>query len=65
MAWNQAWGDDAFAPGRVPGWEGWLKNRRSMRVLPELEQSDAIRMPSAEPRDANGAEQQLKQARIV
>ena len=29
MAWNDAFKDDAFAPGRVPGWYTWLMQRRS------------------------------------
>lgn len=32
MAWNNAWSDDAFAPGRVPGWVGWLKARQKLRI---------------------------------
>ncbi|KAH7067910.1 hypothetical protein FB567DRAFT_555508 [Paraphoma chrysanthemicola] len=27
MAWNNAWKDDAFACGRIPGWEEWLQKR--------------------------------------
>ena len=34
MAWNHAWADDAFAPGRIPGWEGWLETRRRMGLVP-------------------------------
>src|SRR3569833_66737 len=27
MQWNDAWGDDAFAGGKVHGWEGWIRER--------------------------------------
>lgn len=27
MSWNNAWGDDAFANGKIPGWETWLSDR--------------------------------------
>ena len=27
MHWNNAWGDDAFANGKIPGWEVWLRER--------------------------------------
>ncbi|KAK1761753.1 hypothetical protein QBC33DRAFT_582165 [Phialemonium atrogriseum] len=27
MHWNNAWGDDAFAGGKVHGWEDWLRNK--------------------------------------
>lgn len=27
MHWNKSWGDDAFAGGKVHGWEDWLKER--------------------------------------
>ena len=37
MAWNSAWSDDAFSEGRTPGWEGWLKKRRSAGFLPEAQ----------------------------
>ncbi len=39
MSWNDAWADDAFSEGRTPGWEGWLKTRRSLGILPEPEHS--------------------------
>ena len=28
MAWNDAWGDDAFSPGRIPGL-GWLAEEQA------------------------------------
>ncbi|KAF6232606.1 hypothetical protein HO173_009274 [Letharia columbiana] len=37
MAWNEAFGDDAFAGGRVPGWEPWLAERREMGILQGIE----------------------------
>lgn len=33
MAWNQAFDDDAFAGGRVPGWEPWLAKRRGEGMI--------------------------------
>lgn len=33
MAWNEAFGDDAFAGGRVPGWETWLAERREKGIV--------------------------------
>ena len=33
MAWNQSFGDDAFAPGFVPGWETWLAHRKQNGLL--------------------------------
>ena len=27
MAWNNAWAEDAFANGKIPGWETWLEHR--------------------------------------
>lgn len=27
MHWNNAWGDDAFAGGKVHGWEDWLRDK--------------------------------------
>jgi hypothetical protein len=36
MAWNNAWGDDAFAPGKVPGWVQWLEARQKLQIrLPQ------------------------------
>lgn len=29
MAWNNSFADDAFANGKVPGWEPWLAERRA------------------------------------
>lgn len=37
MAWDQAFDDDAFAGGRVPGWETWLAERREKGILDGLE----------------------------
>lgn len=37
MAWNEAFGDDAFAGGRVPGWEPWLAERRVKGILQGIE----------------------------
>ena len=37
MAWNQAFDDDAFAGGRVPGWETWLAERREKGIIHGLE----------------------------
>ena len=28
MHWNNAWEDDAFAKGKIPGWVDWLNRRR-------------------------------------
>ncbi|KAL9608123.1 MAG: hypothetical protein Q9167_007030 [Letrouitia subvulpina] len=36
MAWNQSFGDDAFANGKVPGWEPWLAKRRASGVLESM-----------------------------
>ena len=33
MAWNGAFDDDAFAGGRVPGWEPWLAERRGKGIV--------------------------------
>jgi hypothetical protein len=38
MAWNNAWKDDAFACGKIPGWEVWLKNR----AVEDLEEWDIV-----------------------
>ena len=27
MHWNNAWGNDAFADGKIPDWEVWLRER--------------------------------------
>lgn len=27
MHWNNAWGDDAFANGKISSWEVWLRER--------------------------------------
>lgn len=32
MAWNDAWMDDAFAPGKIPGWVEWLSERQKLRI---------------------------------
>ena len=37
MAWNGAFGDDAFAGGRVPGWESWLAERREKGIVEVME----------------------------
>ncbi|KAI4235948.1 MAG: hypothetical protein L6R40_006316 [Gallowayella cf. fulva] len=37
MAWNQSFGDDAFADGVVPGWETWLAERRETGIVTGLE----------------------------
>ena len=37
MASNQAFDDDAFAGGRVPGWETWLAERREKGVVRGME----------------------------
>lgn len=37
MAWNGAFGDDAFAGGRVPGWESWLAERRAKGIAEVME----------------------------
>ena len=37
MAWNRSFDDDAFANGRVPGWETWLAQRRGAGLLPSME----------------------------
>lgn len=37
MAWNQSFGDDAFANGRVPGWEPWLAARREKGIIGGIE----------------------------
>ncbi len=29
MSWNDAWKDDAFAGGKIPGWVGWLQQRQA------------------------------------
>ena len=36
MQWNGAWADDAFGAGRIPGWEGWLKDRRTAGALSNI-----------------------------
>ncbi|KAL9044927.1 MAG: hypothetical protein Q9214_001970 [Letrouitia sp. 1 TL-2023] len=36
MAWNKSYGDDAFANGKVPGWEPWLAERRALGVLESM-----------------------------
>ncbi|KAJ3070410.1 hypothetical protein HK102_006673 [Quaeritorhiza haematococci] len=36
MAYNQSWGDDAFANGKVPGWVGWLQRRRAEGIVRAL-----------------------------
>lgn len=36
MAWNQSFDDDAFANGRVPGWETWLAQRREDGLVQEM-----------------------------
>ncbi|KAK9825338.1 hypothetical protein WJX74_010788 [Apatococcus lobatus] len=64
MAWNDAWGDDAFSPGRVPGWEGWLKNRRSMGVLPSLVHRVNMQSSDAEP-SVESSDRRFKQARMA
>ena len=33
MVWNDSFADDAFACGKVPGWEVWLARRRAEGVL--------------------------------
>ena len=33
MSWNNAFADDAFANGKVPGWELYLAERRAEGVL--------------------------------
>ena len=33
MAWNQSFEDDAFANGRVPGWETWLEERKKKGLV--------------------------------
>jgi len=30
MSWNDSWQDDAFANGKIPGWEPWLKEKGLM-----------------------------------
>ena len=37
MAWNKAFDDDAFAGGRVPGWETWLAERREKGFIQVIE----------------------------
>ena len=37
MAWNGAFDDDAFAGGRVPGWEPWLAERRMKGLVQGME----------------------------
>lgn len=37
MSWNQSFDDDAFAGGRVPGWETWLAERREKGIIHGLE----------------------------
>lgn len=37
MAWNYAFDDDAFAGGRVPGWETWLAERREKGFVHGME----------------------------
>ncbi len=37
MAWNQAFDDDAFAGGRVSGWETWLAERRERGIIDGIE----------------------------
>lgn len=37
MASNQAFDDDAFAGGRVPGWETWLAERREKGIVHGIE----------------------------
>ncbi|KAL8819624.1 MAG: hypothetical protein Q9191_007695 [Dirinaria sp. TL-2023a] len=37
MAWNHSFDDDAFANGRVPGWETWLAQRREAGLLRSME----------------------------
>lgn len=37
MASNQAFDDDAFAGGRVPGWETWLAERREKGIIQGLD----------------------------
>lgn len=37
MAWNKAFDDDAFAGGRVPGWETWLAERRQKGIIDGIE----------------------------
>lgn len=32
MAWNNGWADDAFANGKIPGWETWLRDRELARI---------------------------------
>lgn len=32
MAWNNGWADDAFANGKIPGWETWLHDRERVRT---------------------------------
>ena len=33
MMCNNSFADDAFAPGRVPGWQNWLAHRRHQGAL--------------------------------
>ena len=40
MSCNNAWADDAFANGKIPGWEPWLAARRKAGKLPELKKGD-------------------------
>ena len=37
MAWNSSFSDDAFAGGRVPGWEAWLAQRREVGLLEDIQ----------------------------
>ena len=32
MSWNNSFADDAFANGKVPGWEPWLTEPRAERA---------------------------------
>ena len=40
MAYNDSFDDDAFAKGRVPGWEVWLAQRREDRTLRSIEKPE-------------------------
>ena len=40
MAYNDSFDDDAFAKGRVPGWEVWLAQRRESRTLRSIEKPE-------------------------
>lgn len=37
MAYNDSFADDAFANGRVPGWETWLAQRKELGILKAME----------------------------